>query len=195
MIEELERNTPSLEKKRTIVLDAGIAVKENIKLLQEKGYHYIVVNRGDEPFDRDFTDMQVIKEDVKNGIKVEVKRFLDEEDVYILCRSEKKQGKETGIRTRAENLFLERLVYYRDGLSLRNRTKNYKKIIEAIERLKGKYPKAAKLYAVDVIPEDGKLSDDSTLCAIDLTWRKKKIYTKSNSKGKAVTYSGQTGWI
>lgn len=179
MIEELEKNTPSLEKKRTIVMDAGVAVKENIELLQEKGYHYIVVNRGNEPFDRDFTDMQVVREDVKNGIKVEVKRFIEGEEAYILCRSEKKQGKETGIRTRAENLFLERLEYYRNGLSLRNRTKNYKKIIEAIGRLKERYSKASKLYIVNVIPEDGKSADDSTLCAIDITWEKKEdLYEK-----------------
>jgi transposase len=184
MIEELEKNTPSLEKKRTIVMDAGVAVKKNIELLQEKGYHYIVVNRGDEPFDRDFTDMQVVREDVKNGIKIEVKRFMEGEEAYILCRSEKKQGKETGIRTRAENLFLERLEYYRNGLSLRNRTKNYKKTIENIGRLKGKYPKAAKLYEVDVIPEDDKSADDSTLCAIDITWKKKEDLYEKHIQGE-----------
>jgi len=36
----------------------------------------------------------VLKEEKSRGIKIEVKRFIHEGEVYILCRSEKKVKKE-----------------------------------------------------------------------------------------------------
>ncbi len=185
MIENLEENlctTATDEpsgKKRTIVIDAGIATKDNITSLKEKGYHYIAVNRNNPPFEKDFSDMTVIREDLNKGIKVEVKRFSHDGDAYVLCRSELKKAKESGIVNRVENLFLEKLEYYKTGLMLPKRTKKYRKIVEAIGRLKEKYPKAAKLYQIDVIPEKGKSAEDANLKAIDITWEKKDDHNKS----------------
>jgi len=195
MIKELDNNLSSqletsadgrgvrLKKNRTIVIDAGIANKKNIGYLKESNYHYIVVNRGNPPFEKDYSDMEIIREDISKGVKVEVKRYERDEEAYILCRSEKKKGKEMSMRTRVENLFLERLEYYRNGLSLPRRIKKYNKVIEVIGRLKEKYPKAAKLYNVDVILEDGK-SNASNLRAVDIVWNKKEDLHKEEIEGE-----------
>ena len=63
---------------RTIVIDAGIATEENLAWLKQSSYHYIAVNRGQVPFEKDFSDMTVLKEDASKGIKIEVKRFVEE---------------------------------------------------------------------------------------------------------------------
>lgn len=160
--------------KRTVVIDAGIASDENLEYLKENKYNYIAVNRGKAPFDKDYSDMTVIRYDESEGIKVEIKRFDHGGEVYILCRSEKKKGKESGIRSRVENLFLDRLEYIRSGLKMRNRPKRYTKIIEIVGRLKEKYPRAAKLYNVEVIPEKEKDPGSPLLKAVDITWRKKE---------------------
>ena len=160
--------------KRTVIIDAGIASEDNLTYLRENKYNYIAVNRGKSPFDRDYSDMTVIRDDKLKGVKIEVKRFLHEGEVYILCRSERKKGKESGIRSRVESLFLERLEYIHSGLSSPNRPKRYTKILEMIGRLKQKYPRAAKLYDVEVISEHGKDKEKSSLDAIDITWRKKE---------------------
>lgn len=185
MIENLEENLcrtaddePS-GKSRTIVIDAGIATKENIASLKEKGYNYIAVNRNKPPFEKDFSDMKIVREDPDKGIKVEVKRFTRDDEAYVLCRSELKKTKESGVISRVEGLFLEKLEYYKKGLSISNRVKKYSKVIEIIGRLKEKYPKAAKLYQVEVIPENSKLPGASKINAIDITWKKKSDYEKN----------------
>jgi len=173
MIKGLESHLPDTAKDKTIVVDAGIATEENIGWLKEKGYHYVVVNRGKVPFEEEYSGMEVIREDAGRGIKVEVKRYEHEGEVYILCRSEGKAAKETGMRTRVEELFLGRLEYYKRGLRLPNRTKKYRKVVELIGRLKEKYPKASKLYEVEVRPEKGKDASDPGIRAVDIVWERK----------------------
>ena len=188
MIDELKINVPANGKKLTIVMDAGIATKKNIELLQEKGCHYIVVSRGKVNFEIDYKDMQVIKENTTKDVKIEVKRFENNGEAYILCRSNQKKNKEEGIRSRAENIFIEKLQYYKDGLAKPRRIKNYEKVIEVIGRLKEKYPKVAKLYQIDIIPEKNKSVSDKTLCAENIEWRKKEeLYDKEiDSEGSYI---------
>jgi len=174
MINSLEQHLEP-QTDRTVVIDAGIATDENIDWLKNNQYHYIAVNRGAWPFKQDYSEMKVIREDKAKGIKIEVKRFVHQGEIYILCRSEKKVKKEQSMRTRVEELFLDRLSYYKAGLDLPHRTKKYTKALELVGRLKEKYPKAAKLYNVEVIPEAEKQARDKSLCAVDIVWEKKDV--------------------
>ena len=173
MIRSLEEHLePSSD--RTIVVDAGLATDENLNWLKENHYHYIAVNRGKAPFEKEFSEMSVLKEEKDRGIKIEIKRFMHEEEVYLLCRSEKKNQKEKSMRTRVEQLFTERLEYYRAGLTVPHRTKRYSKAVELVGKLKEKYPKAAKLYDVEVKPEADKPATDKSLKTVDIIWKKKE---------------------
>ena len=180
MIRCLEHHLKS-SSDRTIVIDAGIATEENLKWLKENHYHYVVVNRGKTPFEKSFTEMEVIKEDGSKGVKIEVKRYLHGQEAYLLCRSEKKMHKERSMRTRVEQLFTDRLEYYRAGLTVPHRTKKYGKVVELVGKLKEKYPRAAKLYEVEVKPEADKAATDKSLKAVTIVW-----------KQKAVTYDRET---
>ena len=173
MVKELEGHLEG-GVDRTIVMDAGIATEDNINWLKENKYHYITVNRGKAPFEKDFTDMAVIREDKEKGEKIEVKRFTSEGEAYILCRSEKKIVKERNMRRRVEQLFLERLEYYKAGLRVNRRTKRYEKVIELIGKLKEKYPKAAKLYDIEIIGERGKSLGEKNIHAVDIKYKKKE---------------------
>lgn len=184
MIRELEKSAGGLcpgDEKRTVVFDAGIATVENLEHLKSNGYHYIAVNRGKAPFEIDDKEMTVVRNDPDKGIKVEIVRAVHDGEAFVICRSDKKQLKETGIRGRVEGLFLERLEYYRQGLALKNRSKKYSKIVEIIGRLKEKYPKASKLYEVTVIPESGKNADNPSLLASDIRWSKKESYEEGTN--------------
>jgi transposase len=181
MIKSLEQHIGP-QADRTVVIDAGIGTEDNIKWLKDNNYHYISVNRGECPFDEDFSEMTVVRENESEGSKIEVKRYVHEGEVYILCRSKKKTKKEQSMRTRVEELFVERLAYYKAGLSLPQRTKKYSRVVELVGRLKEKYPRAAKLYDVEVIPED-KPATSKTLRALDIVWQKKTIkYDKETSR-------------
>ncbi len=81
---------------------------------------------------------------------------------------------EKGIRKRVEDLFIEKLSHYKEGLALRGRMKKYSLILQKIGRLKEKYPRASNLYDVEVIPESGKKAEEASLLAVDIIWKQKK---------------------
>ena len=173
IIESLIKIRPNLAKDRTVIIDAGIATKENISYLRENHFHYIVVNRGRHDFVVSDTEkMHLVRQSDQYSIEVKGKRIGDE--MFLLCRSTARQGKDEGIRTRQEKLFIERLEYYLDGLGKKGHAKFYPKIIEMIGRLREKYPRASKLYEVEVIPEDS--PKGKTVKAKDILWKKKPQY-------------------
>jgi len=152
MLESLISLRPDLAKDRTVIMDAGIATEDNVKYLKEKQFHYIVVKRGKSVFSPSDTEhMEVIRQD--DNYKVEVKRKQEDNEAFLLCKSTGRQKKESAIRTRQENLFLERLGYCLDGLTKKGCTKSYPKVIEKVGRLREQYPKASKVYDLDVIPD------------------------------------------
>ena len=193
MVIAMEKNL-SGNSEKTIVMDAGIATEDNLKWLKGNGYHYIVVNRGGVPFEKDFSDMKTIRKNKNGDIEVQIKRFDVENEAYILCKSRKKTAKEKSMRTRVEDLFLERMEYFCAGLNKKRGTKKYQKVVEMIGRLKEKYPAAAKLYNVEVIPEKDKDSSDPTIKAISITWEKKedKHIEKQRAEGSYVLRTDRT---
>ena len=172
IIESLIALRPNLAKDRTVIIDAGIATGENIAFLKENHFHYIVVQRGKAYFTADETDaMHVIRQ--TGQYTVEVRRHSMENEALLLCRSTGRMGKDYGIRSRQEKLFLERLQYYQDGLDKKGHTKIYSKVIEMIGRLREKYPRASKLYDVEVIPEE---NPGAKIKAKAIIWKKRPQY-------------------
>jgi transposase len=172
IIQSLVELRPNLAKDKTVVIDAGIATQENVAFLKEQGFHYIVVQRGKADFTPDETDsMQAIRE--TQQYKLEVKRHQDSNEAFILCRSAGRVEKDQGIRSRQERLFLERLQYYQDGLGKKGHTKIYAKVMEMIGRLREKYPRASKLYEVNVQADEtpGKKAKVKTIA-----WEKRGCY-------------------
>lgn len=176
MMESLTEIRGTLSKDRTVVIDAGIATAENIAYLKEEGFHYIVAHRGKSDFTVADTDnMELIRGEDK--YKVEVKRFNKEDEVYLLCRSSSRAGKDRGIRGRQEALLIERLKYMRNGLSKKGYTKQYSKILEMVGRLREQYPRASKMYEIEVIPED---KQAKIIKAKDIKWKKRNAYEEQD---------------
>jgi transposase len=175
IIESLVQLRPNLARDRTVIIDAGIATEENIAFLKENRFHYIVVKRGKAEFTPDDTNaMQVIRQNEQYTL--EVKRRQVENETLLLCRSTGRRGKDQGIRGRQEALFLERLQYYHDGLDKKGHTKAYPKVIEMVGRLREKYPRASKLYEVEVVAEE---KPGKTVKAKAVEWKKRSQYDAS----------------
>lgn len=177
MIESLAKIRPDLSKReQTVIIDAGIATRENIAYLKgKKNLHYIVVNRGKGEFTpEDVGGMRVIFKDDDRNFKVEVKRRREEGETRLLCRSAGRREKDKGIRGRQETLFLEGLKSARDGLKKKGCTKRYDKVLEKIGRLRQKYPKASKVYEVTVTPDGDQLNSKTK--TVDIVWKKKDLY-------------------
>lgn len=162
---------PNLAKDRTVIIDAGIATEENIAFLKSGGFHYIVVRRGKADFTPDDTQaMRIIRQ--TEQYTLEVKRHQVENEALLLCRSTGRMQKEQGMRGRQEKLFLERLQYYQDGLGQKGRTKLYPKVLEMIGRLREKYPRASKLYEVEVVADQ----PGPKVKAKAIVWKKRAHY-------------------
>lgn len=163
---------PNLAQDRTVIIDAGIATEENVAFLRDNHFHYIVVQRGKADFTLEDTNtMHIIRQNEQ--YRLEVKRHQIENEALLLCRSTGRKGKDRGIRSRQENLFLERLKYYHDGLSKKGHTKLYPKVVEMVGRLRQKYPRASKLYDVDVVPEN---NPGKKVKAEAVVWKKRDYY-------------------
>jgi len=171
-----------IRTKATIVMDAGVATKENIGWLEQLGYHYIVVNRGKAPFEVSFDDMNIIREDEEKGVKIEVKRYEQQGTVYLLIRSEQKRLKEASMMGRVEQLLLDRLQYYKDGLGKKHHVKKYPKVVEMVGRLREKYSRAAQLYEIVVIPH--KNGGKDTVNAVDIQWKRKDTRYDEKTKNE-----------
>jgi transposase len=134
--------------------------------------------------------MQVIRHTDQYTLEV-TRRLLDNE-ALLLCRSTGRTGKDHGIRTRQENLFLERLQYYQGSLGKKGRTKLYPKVVERIGRLREKYPRASKLYAVEVIAEE---TSDKKVKAKAIVWKKRDDYdAQCQFEGCYVLRTDQKSW-
>ncbi len=172
IIESLVALRPNLARDRTVVIDAGIATGQNVAYLKANGFHYIVVQRGKADFTPDdIQTMQIIRQSDQYTLKV--KRHDQDGEALLLCHSTGRQAKDQGIRGRQERLFLERLRYYQDGLNKKGRTKRYSKVIEMIGRLREKYPRASKLYDVEVTPEAAPAAKTN---ARTIVWKKRDQY-------------------
>ena len=176
IIESLVKTNPMLASNRTVIMDAGIANAANIEYLKEKNFHYIVVNKGKKDFSTEDTDqMEAIKK--TDTYTLEVKRREKDGEALLLCHSTAREEKDFGIRNRQEIIFIERLNYFLDGLSKKGRTKSYPKVIEIIGRLREKYPKASKLYDIEVVPETGSPKNIKTKTIL---WEKRDQYKDIN---------------
>jgi len=172
IIESLVSLRPNLAKDRTVIIDAGIASQDNVAWLKDNGFHYIVVQRGKADFTADDTRrMHIIRQ--SDQYVLEVARHDSDDESLLLCRSTGRTGKDQGIRGRQERLFLERLQYYHDGLGKKGRTKAYPKVLEMIGRLREKYPRASKLYDVEV---DADGSPGAKTQARAIIWNKRDGY-------------------
>jgi len=144
--------------------------------LKDNKFHYIVVNRGKADFTPDDTQqMQLVQQDDSRQFKLEVTRREKEGESFLLCRSTGREQKDRGIRTRQEDLFIERLEYYKSGLGKKGRTKGYAKLIEMIGRLREKYPRASKFYSVTVVPCKDEPETKNKAKAKDIIWEKRLL--------------------
>lgn len=137
--------------KITIVMDAGIATEDNLKLVQEEGYHYVCVPRKKPDVVFDKGDLVTIKEDTTNKIEVKIAKEGNGGDTYLYCKSLAKEKKGASIRNKFEELFEEGLKNIEASIHKKGGTKRYQRVCERVGRLRQKYPSASQYYKVEVI--------------------------------------------
>ncbi len=167
MIVKLNSHTcPS--HKPTIVLDAGIATEENLKMLASKGFKYVCVTR------TKLKDYQYAKQDGavvlttknKQEIKLHAVSTPEKTDYYLEVVSPSKALKEQSMKNNFEVRMEEELQKIAVSLEKKGGIKRLDKVYERIGRAKEKYPSIAGIYDIHI--EKNKENSH----ALSLQWNK-----------------------
>ena len=140
---------PLLVTKPTIVMDAGIASEDNLNLVRENGFSYIVVSRSKPEHIEDGSFEQI-----KEGIKVKEMHIGNE--TFLHCISNGKMKKEQAIVNKARDAMEQEIEYLSEGLNIKRRLKSYPKVLERIGRLRQRYSRVSKGFSIDVKEQKGK---------------------------------------
>jgi len=165
MLDAIDQRIGLLEG-QTVVVDRGMAYRENIETLRNhpKHLHFIVATRQSErdQFLADFDDLEGFEEVIrvpspqnpfqkKSAIRVKMKRSA--QATYVLCISSERIEKDRAIRQKQEQRLLADLVRLERRIE-KGRIKNRVKIGEAIGRIKERYPRVARYYRIQYHAEN-----------------------------------------
>lgn len=169
-VNELSLATSQQGRKPMVVIDAGIATEDNLKMLKEKGHDYLCVTRSKLKEYKAVNQGQApIKLEDKRGSTIEVQRVekQDNKDAFLYIRSEKKALKEASMQSYFSASFEEELTVLSNNLSKKGATKKLDKVWERIGRIKERYAAANKFYTIIVENQEGK--------ATQVRWEKKEV--------------------
>lgn len=142
----------------TVVVDRGMAFADNLQQITERGYHYLVASRQGERNDHldDFESAEGWQEIVREPsptnpgqpkTRVVVKRQVVGDEVHILCKSDGREAKDRAIREKHEQRLLADLRKLQARVATGKLT-SATKVHQAIGRLKERYPRVARYYAI-----------------------------------------------
>jgi transposase len=157
MLEALEDRV-GRTREATVVVDRGMAFADNLQQIQERGYHYLVASRQGErnahldDFEAEDGWQEIVREPSPTNpgqrkTCVVVKRKAVGAEVHILCKSDGREAKDRAIREKHEQRLLEDLRKLQARVATR-KLKDPAKIHEALGRLKERYPRVARYYAI-----------------------------------------------
>ena len=127
--------------RRVWVFDRGIVTEENLKLLRERGAHYLVGTPRHKL--RDYEQKLLDGAWQKAGPQVQVQLCPEANETYVLCRSQGRREKERAMRRRAETAAILDLRKLRKRIA-EGQLKNATLIHEQIGRLRERHKSALK---------------------------------------------------
>lgn len=149
VLTRLEESLPPLlkEEKPMLVMDRGIATKENLRLMEEKGYAYTVIERLEREKDYPLEWKEGFTLIGEEASGVYVKRVEEEGKARVLCVSVRRTEKEQGMDRFQEKRFLEALERLSERIRMK-RLKKIEKVWEGVGRIRERYPSIAQYYTV-----------------------------------------------
>ena len=158
MLDALERRSGKC-RGATVVVDRGMAFAENLAQITARGLHYVVAGRQPErnawldEFEDDEGFEEIVRlpsprNPVQKKTRVVVKRRERGAEVYVLCVSDGRKEKDRAIREKHEARLLRDLQRLAERIG-DGRLKHRDKIHQALGRLKERYPRVARYYALD----------------------------------------------
>lgn len=169
-IKDLSSVTSFSGRKPTVVMDAGIATDDNLKMLRDNGYHYVCVSRS-RLKDYQPSDSGMVHLTDKRDNPIDICWAQDDQlaDRFLYVHSKMKAVKETSMSDHFCHRYEEELDTVARAIHKKGHTKRYGKVMERIGRIKERYPAANKHYDIHVTEKDG--------IAVEVTWKRKQLST------------------
>jgi transposase len=145
----------------TLVMDRGLATKENMGFIRGNGLPYIVIERS--PRQKEYVDLfreykktfKCIKRKGHRDVWVHKVPGPDEKTVRVLCVSEGRKLKENGIARRWEGRAIDDLKKFQRSVE-RGYVKAVDKVNQRLGRLRERYPGFGNRFLVSIeVTEDG----------------------------------------
>jgi hypothetical protein len=182
-IDRLRLATSESEKKAIVVMDAGIATSDNLRMLEEKGYKYVCVKRGklkDYSIAEDSNPVVVLD---NKGREIELRKAEteNEREYYLKVTSPGKAMTEASMTGLFFSRFEEGLQSISSSLSRKGGTKKYDKVCERIGRLKEKYPSVNRMFDINIE------KDDKDVCTA-ITWSINRKVSQAKEEATGVYF-------
>ncbi len=175
VLQRLEEARPDLmHAHMTFVMDRGIATHDNIELLKEKGYAYLLIER--KPLQKSYEqELETARETferidhrMKDSDAVYVKKVSTADgESHVLCLSEGRARKENAMDGQAEQRFLEELERLQRSVTKGTIVKP-EKVGQRLGRIQERRSRIAQHYDVTMQPSETQQR------VVDITWTKKE---------------------
>lgn len=160
MLADLKKHA-SPDAVHTVVMDAGIATEENLKLLGDEKYNYVCVARKRlKDFEQDINTPRTTQFTDREQNKVELAIFKPKgfDDTWMYVQSDAKKVKERSMDNKLTEAFEQDLKIAIDALAKKGGTKAVSKVHERIGRIKQKHKRISGRYDVKIIEATGQAS-------------------------------------
>lgn len=180
ILERLEENTSMLAGTVTFVMDRGIATRENIALMQNKGYAYLVIERSpvhkryEQEFQAEKETFTRIDDRAEGADAVYAKKVQTSDGkAHVLCISEGRAKKEKAMDGLAEQRFLEDLERLRQSVT-KGTIVVPEKVGQRLGRIQERRATIAQYYDMEIV------CDETQKRVTALTWVKKPTREQRN---------------
>jgi hypothetical protein len=152
IIDNLRTVTGPSEKRVIVVIDAGIATRENLELLKQKNYDYVCVSRSNL---KEYKEVETAPVRVKDNRdrEIELREVVVENgdsEYYLKVDSPLKALKESSMHSHFMQRFEDELKKISESIHKKGGVKKYDKVCERIGRLKAKYGSVNRMYSIEI---------------------------------------------
>ena len=143
-----------------VVMDAGIATEENLKMIRAKGYHYLCVSRTKLKNYQAISGRLTVLLETKSKRNVQLKAVStnNNTDYYLEVASEDKFETANSMRSQFEQRFEMELQKIEQSLKRKGGTKKADKVHQRIGRARERYPSVQYYYDINVTLSQDKLT-------------------------------------
>lgn len=167
LVETLGSQTSFSQRKPVVVMDAGIATDDNLKMLRGEGYGYMCVSRSNLKNYQADTDKKPVQIIDKRKQPIELMRVTptdkQDDDTYLWVKSKAKALKENSMNGLLSQRFEEGIQSINEGIHKKGGTKKLDRVNQRLGRLKEKYHSIHRYYEV-AITDNAKGTATSISC-------------------------------